>query len=144
MERQNVSLENIFISARIAPSWVSWPHTLGLFPQLTVPLLRLSVFSFLICLYVILILLYVYDAREVVGVHGKFKGQHAWVDFLFTPCRFPGMERRPLGLTALLFPLSSEELLLGNLAFVFVYLDQFSKENRMGCPFCGDMLSQEI
>lgn len=48
------------------------------------------------------------------------------------------------GLDSTSFSFSSEELLLGNLAFVFVYLDQFSKENRMGCPFCGDMLSQEI
>lgn len=41
------------------------------------PTLTLECFSFLICLYVVLILLYVYDAREVVGVHVKFKIQHA-------------------------------------------------------------------
>lgn len=79
-------------------------------------------------------------------VHVKFKGQHARVHFLFIPCRFPGVELRPTGLGSIFFflPFSSEELLLGNLGLAFFYLDQFSKENRMGCPFCGDMLSQGI
>lgn len=34
--------------------------------------------------------------------------------------------------------------MLGNLALAFFYLDLFSKENRIGCPFCGGMLSQAI